>query len=101
MRNIKVKHPDWVKHCNIDDTVRLYKAGKIPDCIEGFMLVTPCKHLLRCVYGSDLHAALKVDVRFADDNSRQKAEDEMLRKVLKVAVNSISQITIKREEQNA
>ena len=57
VRYTKVKHPEWIPHCNIDRTVRLSKAKRIPDSIEGFMLVTACKHLLRCVYGSNLQAA--------------------------------------------
>ena len=53
----KVKHPDWLQHCNIETTIRLSKARRIPDSIEGFMLVTACNHVLRCVYGTNLRAA--------------------------------------------
>jgi hypothetical protein len=54
----KMKHREWVKFVNIEDVVRLSKANKIPQSIEGFMLQTSCKHLLRCIYGSNLRAAL-------------------------------------------
>ncbi len=53
----KMKRRDWVKHCNIADVVRLAQQDKIPQVIEGFMLDTAAKHLLRCIYGSDLRAA--------------------------------------------
>jgi hypothetical protein len=53
----KIKHPDWLKFCTIERTYKLYREGKLPSSIEGFMLVTPLKHALRCIYGSDLRAA--------------------------------------------
>ena len=58
MKYTKVKHPEWIQHCNIDSAVRLSKAKRIPESIEGFMLVTACNHLLRCIYGTNLRAAL-------------------------------------------
>ena len=56
----KVKHKEWIQHCNIESVMRLSKTQKIPDSIEGFMLVAACKHVLRCVYGSNLHAAFSL-----------------------------------------
>ena len=54
----KIKHPEWLKFCAIERTYKLYREGNLPASIEGFMLVTPLKHALRCIYGSDLRAAL-------------------------------------------
>jgi lysylphosphatidylglycerol synthetase-like protein (DUF2156 family) len=39
----------------------------------------------------------KVDVRFADDNSRNKAEDEMLQRVIRIATDALAQVRIKRD----
>jgi hypothetical protein len=54
----KVKHRRWIQHCNIDRVVRLCKQDKIPEVLEGFMLKAGCTHVLRCIYGSNLRAAL-------------------------------------------
>ena len=53
----KIKHPEWLPHCNIERTFRLVREGKCPEVIAGWMLVVALKHPLRCVYGSDLRAA--------------------------------------------
>lgn len=52
-----IKHPEWLKHCNIESTFALVKAGRCPDVIAGWMLVVALKHPLRAVYGTDLRAA--------------------------------------------
>jgi len=38
----------------------------------------------------------KVDVRFADDNARNKAEDEMLQRLVKIATDALAQARIVR-----
>ncbi len=53
----KIEHPDWMGNVNAEMTFRLYREGKLPKRIEGWMLVTSCRHALRCIYGSDLKAA--------------------------------------------
>jgi hypothetical protein len=58
MRFTKIRHREYLKHCNIVDTWRLAQEGKIPSVIEGFMLVTSLKHGLRVIYGTNLKAAL-------------------------------------------
>jgi len=64
-----VAHPEWLKrqipqHIK---TLDLALKGKIPEKLLGFMIVTSCRHMLRCVYGSDLEAVIALkDSLFAD-----------------------------------
>ena len=55
-----VKHREWLVLANArwNDTFRIYQEDLIPTPIQVFMLTAPLKHLLRCIYGSDLSAAL-------------------------------------------
>ena len=43
----------------------------------------------------------KVNVRFADDNARNKAEDEMLQRVVRIATTALAQVRINREAKDA
>lgn len=54
--------PEWLPDA-LDDTIRtlkLARAGRIPDKILGWMLVTSCLRVLRCVYGDDLTTCTKL-----------------------------------------
>jgi hypothetical protein len=55
---IPIRHREWLPHCNIVKVFSMARDDKLPLAIEGWMLVTALKHPLRCVYGSDLKAAL-------------------------------------------
>jgi hypothetical protein len=55
---VPIKHPDWLRNCTTDETLRLAAEEKLPKTIAGWMLVVALKRPLRAVYGSDLRAAL-------------------------------------------
>ena len=55
---IQIQHPDWLSRSNPGRVLRLYREGKLPSEIAGWMLVVSLKHPLRAIYGSDLRAAL-------------------------------------------
>jgi hypothetical protein len=57
MRTIKIKHPEWLRFCNIESTFKLAKQDRLPEAIAGWMLVTSVRYALRIIYGSDLKAA--------------------------------------------
>jgi hypothetical protein len=44
---------DWFEDSmpRVESSFRLYRANRIPDSIEIFMVVTPLKHALRAAYG--------------------------------------------------
>jgi len=57
----KIQHPDWIKEdflpgSNIENTLRLYRQGKLPESIAGQMIAVAAKRPLRAVYGSNLRA---------------------------------------------
>ncbi len=53
----QIKHPEWMSYVNLEKSLKVYREGKLPCQIVGWMLVVPTRHLLRCIYGSDLRAA--------------------------------------------
>jgi hypothetical protein len=53
----RVLHPEWLDHSHPETAIALFKAGKLPQNVAGWMLVVGLKHPLRAVYGSDLRAA--------------------------------------------
>lgn len=55
---IKIRHPEWLEYSSAQKTIDLYRSGKIPESIAGWMIVVGLKHPLRAVYGSELRAAL-------------------------------------------
>lgn len=53
-----VKHPDWLK-CASPRVIEAFRKQSIyPERLLVFMLVTPMRHALRSIYGSDVRAAL-------------------------------------------
>ena len=54
---IPIRHPEWLEYSKPGKTLELYRAGKLPKSIDGWMLVVSLKHPLRAIYGSDLAAA--------------------------------------------
>jgi len=57
---VEVKHPEALKH-HIPRHVKILTRvldGKIPEVLIGWMVVTSCRHMLRCVYGTDMQAAI-------------------------------------------
>lgn len=59
MNRIKIKHPDRLAPAfkAMKGSIELQERGLIPESIQGWMFVVPCRHLLRAIYGSDLKAA--------------------------------------------
>ena len=57
--SVHIQHPDWVHDAfrSLSNVMRLYAQGGIPASIDGWMVVTPTRRLLRGIYGSDLRAA--------------------------------------------
>lgn len=55
---IKIKHPEWLSYSNASQSIDLFRAGRLPPEIQGWMIVVGLKHPLRAVYGSDLKAAI-------------------------------------------
>jgi len=55
-----IRHADWLKESTerFESTLKLWREGRIPVSIEGFMLETNILHMLRCIHGSNLRAAL-------------------------------------------
>ena len=63
--HIKIAHPDWLKEdllvsSSIENTLKMYRQGVLPESIAGFGIVLASKRPLRAVYGSDLRAAWKL-----------------------------------------
>ena len=58
MRHITIKRPKWLHRSSPGKTLDLYRQGKLPECIAGWMILVSLKQPLRAVYGSDLRAAL-------------------------------------------
>lgn len=58
IRRITVKHPDWLE-CASPRVIEAFQKQSIyPERLLVFMLVTPMRHALRSIYGSDVRAAL-------------------------------------------
>lgn len=62
---VPIRHPDWLERdpmeCSgIEDTLRMYRQGKLPPSIAGWMIVVGCMRPLRAVYGSNLRAGLMI-----------------------------------------
>lgn len=57
-----VKHPEWIDGAlkALGDSMRLYRKGAIPPCLQGAMLAVPAIRLLRCIYGSDFETAAAI-----------------------------------------
>ena len=58
MKPITIKHPNDLSFSSPQKSIDLYLEKRLPNCIAGWMIVVGLKHPLRCVYGSDLRAAL-------------------------------------------
>lgn len=56
---IPVARQDWLDVAVSEHvrTMKLLRASKVPEVLIGSFVVTMCRRLLRCVYGSDLEAA--------------------------------------------
>ena len=54
-RFCKVAKPEWLDYAmpRVEANFQLYKQGKMPECIQVFMLTTPIKHALRSIYGKN------------------------------------------------
>lgn len=51
--NIDIAHPEWLNEEKIAKAYQLYRQGRLPKPIAGFMLATPLVHDLRAIFGSD------------------------------------------------
>lgn len=51
----RIAQPDWLEDAmpRVEQTFKLYRDKKIPDCIEVFLLSVPLKHALRGIYGGN------------------------------------------------
>lgn len=68
---LKIAHPEHLKYSHPQDSIRLFLAERMPECIAGWCIVVGCKHPLRAVYGSDLRAAWALLI----DALRDKLDD--------------------------
>lgn len=59
MKFVSIRHPENLSYTEekVALSLRLFRQKKLPKSIEGFMVLTPLKHGLRCIFGSDLKAA--------------------------------------------
>lgn len=62
---MEIQHPDWLEKgplesSGIESTLLMYRQGKLPPSIAGWMLVVACMRVLRAVYGSNLRAGLAI-----------------------------------------
>ncbi len=67
---VKIQHPDWMDEGRIAKAYQLYRQKKLPSSIEGWMLLTPIKHELRAIYGSDLRAAWELSAQAVQEYIR-------------------------------
>lgn len=76
---IDIEKPEWLEKAIPDAqrTLRLVADGKVPDVLIGRFIVTTCLHLLRCVYGSDIHTAAAIRRKVLEDVEFWQRLDQM------------------------
>ena len=62
INKIEVLHPEWLPGAieSTERCFRLYKQGKLPEVLVGWMLVVDCLRILRCIFGDDLSTAISI-----------------------------------------
>ena len=76
---ITIRHPEWLECSKPGESIRLYREGKIPKAIDGWMLVVSLKHPLRAIYGSDLRAALALLGQALSNLAERKIKNPLAR----------------------
>ena len=74
----KILNREWLEDAldDFDRLSRLWRQGRIPEAIEGFMLLTPLRRMLRCIYDSNIAASAALTALALDDLHSGEAEDE-------------------------
>lgn len=82
---IDIQKPEWLDEAMADayNTLRLMKAGHVPEVLHGQFIVGISMRLLRCVYGSDLNTAVAIRKRALADVEMWQKIDAMTDEELK------------------
>lgn len=62
MTPVPIARPDWIEGGvgQFEKTIKLWRKGRVPENLLGWMLVTDCMRVLRAVYGDDLTTAAAI-----------------------------------------
>jgi hypothetical protein len=84
--HVKIEHPEWLDEAiaSVMQSLRLIQAGSVPEVLKGRFLVTDCKRLLRCIYGSELDAIVALRTEALNDVAFWQEVDRMTPEEAKV-----------------
>lgn len=76
---VRIDQPEWLDKA-IQSTMlslRLIQEKKVPEVLKGRFIVTDCKRLLRCIYGSNLDAVVALRTEALEDVAFWQQVDAM------------------------